>query len=118
MFCRKCGGKLETYGKNCPFCGTPTGEKFGVTYESNGPRSYTSVAKWFFMPLLMAIPIVNIVLLIFWSFGDRKKDDPTFRNWALAQLLFILVALVAIVIVIFVVAYGVVNLQEINNNYF
>ena len=40
----------------------------------------------------MAIPIVNIVMLVIWGFGN--SDNPNRKNWAKAQIIVIAVMIV------------------------
>ncbi len=40
----------------------------------------------------MAIPIVNVVMLVIWGFGN--SDNPNRKNWAIAQIIVIAVMIV------------------------
>jgi hypothetical protein len=51
-----------------------------------------SVGQWIVTMILMVIPIVNIVLLIVWGFGNG--DNPNRKNWAIAQLIVMAVGVV------------------------
>ncbi len=114
MFCKKCGGKLENYATHCAFCGAEV-EKLptGVGYvKGNNKGETTSVAKWFFIPFINLIPVVGsiiyFILLLVWGFGHSKDNDPTFKNWAKAQLLLFLIGVVLIIIYfVFIAAIGV-----------
>ena len=111
MYCKKCGGKLESYASNCAFCGTPV-EKYDtkVNYvkpEQKEVRDYRPMTakKWIGLTFLNVIPLIgNIIYLILmfkWAFGSTK--DLTLKDFARATLFFILLAILAIVaLVIFV----------------
>ena len=104
MYCKKCGGKIESYASNCPFCGEKVNQNsveatYTVAEESQvKPRS---VGKWILTFLLMAISPVNIIMLFIWSFGEGTKKDLTFRNWARSQLIGYLIVVVLTVVLYF-----------------
>lgn len=64
--------------------------------HTNNSSEPSSVGSWVGTLLLMAIPIVNIVMLCVWGFGNTA--DLSKKNWARAQLIFTAVELVLIVI--------------------
>lgn len=107
MFCSKCGGKLENYASNCGFCGEPVAKYDSkVKYESSnstGENSeVTSVGKWFLIPLINVIPVIGsiiyLILLFVWGLGHSKDNNPTFKNWARCQLLYMLIAFILIIL--------------------
>ena len=93
MYCKKCGGKLESYASNCAFCGTPV-EKYDskMNYvsegESDNKKKVMTAWRWIGFYLLPAIPlvgwIIQIVLIFKWAFGSH--NDLTLRGFARAQL--------------------------------
>lgn len=98
MYCKKCGGKLESYASNCAFCGTPV-EKYEtqVKYirEGGGNVSNPMTAwKWIGYYFLPAIPlvgsIIQLVLTFKWAFGSH--DDLTLKGFARAQLIIMIFA--------------------------
>lgn len=116
MNCKKCGGRLESYANNCAFCGEPvaaydTKAKY-VGGDSQPNKEHTSTVKWFFLPFINLIPIVGpliyLIKLFIWGLGSSKNDDLTFKNFARAQLLYMLVGLVfgIIALVIFIATVG------------
>ncbi len=60
-----------------------------------------TMGQWLVTMLLMAIPIVNIVLIIVWAVS--KTENPNRSNWAKAYII-----IMAIVIVLYVLFAGVV----------
>lgn len=105
MYCKKCGGKVESYASHCAFCGAPV-EK----YDSNmnyvkeekqevKPKRMTTL-KWLGFYLLPFIPVIGwlayFILLLKWAFGRHK--DSTLKTYARAQLIVSIVLLVLIVI--------------------
>ena len=48
-------------------------------------RLHSPDATWFFAILLMAIPLVNLIFLLVWAFGDGI--NPNKVTWARAALL-------------------------------
>ena len=62
-----------------------------------------STGQFFLMDLLSAIPLVNIIVFIIWSFSDSVNLNR--RNWARARLIWIgiglaLLAIIAIIIIV------------------
>ncbi len=51
-----------------------------------------SVQEWLVTGILMCIPMVNIVLLFVWAFGDNAPISK--KNWAKATLLYFLIMFV------------------------
>ena len=93
MYCKKCGGKIESYASHCPFCGdqlaTNNVQATYTTANGNQPVEKKSVLSWILTYIVLCIPIVGFIVLLVWSFGDGTKSNPTFRNWAKSQLLLI-----------------------------
>lgn len=111
MYCKKCGGKIESYSSHCPFCGEAiANNSVEATYTSsngNMVKSNKSIGGWILTHILTAIPLVGLIMLFVWAFGEETKADPTFRNWARTQLIVGLIAgIFIIVMVIVVIALG------------
>ncbi len=60
-----------------------------------------SLGDWFVSILLTSIPIVNIIMLLIWSFGSNT--NPSKANWAKAMLLWLLVGIIIGVLAFIVV---------------
>lgn len=60
-----------------------------------------SVGQWMLITILFSIPIVNIVLILIWSFS--KNTNPNKRNYSRAALIWALIG-IAIYIIVFIVA--------------
>ena len=71
------------------------------TIESSNQKPM-SVKDWLITLLLMAIPVVGIVLLFVYAFGNNENVNK--QNWAKAQL--IMIAIVMVLIVFFLVLFG------------
>lgn len=74
----------------------------------NKDKNYISVGGWLLMTLLLALPIVNIVMLIVWAV-DRENE--TRRNFALATFIWMAIGLVAAVLIVAVAGVAVAGLQ-------
>lgn len=59
-------------------------------------RNYMSVIEWFGTLVLIAIPIVNVIMLLVWAFGSHNEK----KNFSLATLLYTLVATVIAVAIV------------------
>ncbi|WEK53483.1 MAG: hypothetical protein P0Y55_12935 [Candidatus Cohnella colombiensis] len=64
-----------------------------------------STKDWFITMLILAIPLVNIIMLFVWAFGDGA--NPSKANYAKAALLWALIGIV-IYVVLFVLILGAV----------
>ena len=71
--------------------------------QQNLPGTVTnevSVGDWIVTILITAIPIVGLIMLFVWAFGDSAP--PSKKNWAIATLIWY-----AIMIVLMIVFFGV-----------
>ena len=68
----------------------------------NSNQKPLSVKDWLITLLLMAIPIVGIVLLFVYAFGNNENINK--QNWAKAQL--IMIAIVLALVIFFLVLFG------------
>lgn len=98
MYCKKCGGKIESYASHCPFCGEPlANNNVQATYTTvnvNQPTETKGVGSWILSYIVVCIPVIGFIMLLVWAFGDGTKNNPTFRNWARAQLLIYVIGFV------------------------
>lgn len=71
---------------------TNTSENQQAPYQQpmrpNGP---VSIGDWFVTILLMAIPLVNLIMLLVWAFGGGTNESKA--NWAKASLIWMLVGI-------------------------
>ena len=106
MYCKKCGGKIESYASHCPFCGEALAQNsVQATYtssNSSAPVEHKSIGQWIGVAIVTSIPLLGFILLLIWAFGDGSKNDPTFRNWARAQLIIMIIVTVLSVVLIVV----------------
>ena len=103
MYCKKCGGKIESYASHCPFCGEPiANNSVQSTYTTAIPaqtgRTNKGVGGWILTSIICGIPLIGIIMLFVWEFGEKTKSDLTFRNWARAQLVVMLIAIVPVIL--------------------
>ncbi len=69
--------------------------------ENQGMEKSVSVGDWMLTMFLMAIPVVNLILLLVWAFGGGAT--PSKANWAKAVLLWMVIS-IGIGIVVGVIA--------------
>lgn len=67
-------------------------------------ESVMTTGDWFVTQLLLAIPVVNIVLLLVWGFSSSGNHNR--RNFARATMVWWLIALVAFVFFVLVSNVG------------
>jgi uncharacterized membrane-anchored protein len=68
----------------------------------NANQKPMSVKDWLITLLLMAIPIVGIVLLFVYAFGNNENVNK--QNWAKAQL--IMLAIVLAIVIFCLILFG------------
>ena len=105
MYCKKCGGKLESYANNCAFCGTPV-EKYDEKVHYVNPKENTqkqpamTTLKWIGLFILPGIPLIGTLAYLFlmfkWAFGENK--DLTLKGFARANLMIMVIAVILIII--------------------
>jgi succinate dehydrogenase/fumarate reductase cytochrome b subunit len=79
------------------------GTNYGAPYNQNTAQSpVISIKEWMIMMLILIIPIVNIVMMFVWAFGE---GNPTKKNYFKASLIWGAIILV-LYIIIFVVIIG------------
>ena len=57
-----------------------------MDYNSK-PSPPISISEWLVNYLLLAIPLVGIIMLFMWAFGDERNE--TKKNWAKAHLILV-----------------------------
>ena len=84
--CPRCGAPLEPNGAFCGNCGLQlnTAEKPSV--------DVLSVWDYVLMMVIFSLPIVGLVLMLYWSFGSQVQVNR--RNFSRAYLIFYAVSLV------------------------
>ena len=61
------------------------------------------VSDWLIIYLILSIPLINLIMLFVWAFGDEKNN--TKRKWAKANLL--LVAIIVGMYMFFGLIFGI-----------
>lgn len=69
----------------------------------NDNRTTVGIGEWIGVFILSTIPLVNLIMLLIWAFGDTK---PSKKNYARALLILMLIS-VAIWIIVAVIAAAV-----------
>ena len=59
-------------------------------YPQTNVAPVMSIGQWLVTFLLMAIPIVNIIMIIVWL--TSKDENPNRKNWVLAYLIVIAIS--------------------------
>ncbi len=123
MYCKKCGGKLESYASNCAFCGAPVDNyddkaKY-VEQRSDSSSKPMTMWRWVGFFLLNVIPVVGqiIVLVILFKWASKRNPDKSLQGFAKATLFLFLIALVLTFLYSILMAIGVVS-QDFAKDYF
>ena len=59
---------------------------------SKEDKSVISVGEWLITMLIMIIPLVNVIMLFVWAFGNDTAK--TKSNWAKAQLIWMAIGII------------------------
>ena len=115
--CKKCGGTVKAEDQFCMHCGMPLEKEESVREErrEENQAEVLSMGDYLLMLILMAIPVVNFIVCIFWIISGNS--NPNKRNFAKAWLILavigtILSGLMAFGAVQFLVMDHPVNIHE------
>lgn len=75
-----------------------------VRMEQDAPEPPVKTLEWLWSLILTAIPVVNLVVLLIWSFGGGTSISK--RNWARAKLILVVISTVVSVILA-VIVFGI-----------
>lgn len=87
-------------GPHCPRCGAPinTGAAFcgncGLQFEKAQKPAVDTLSVWDYilMMVIFSLPVVGIVLMVYWGFGSQVGSNR--KNFARAYLVFYVVSVV------------------------
>jgi len=65
-------------------------------------RNEVSIGEWVVTLLITALPLIGLIMLFVWAFGDGANLSK--KNWAIAMLIWYAIAIV--LVIIFFVIFG------------
>ena len=65
-------------------------------------RQDVSIGEWMITILITALPLIGLIMLFVWAFGDGT--NPSKKNWAIATLIWYAIAIV--LVIIFFIVFG------------
>lgn len=65
-------------------------------------RNEVSIGEWMITLLITALPIIGLIMLFVWAFGDGTNLSK--KNWAIAMLIWYAIAIV--LVILFFVIFG------------
>ena len=87
--CKKCGGTVKAEDSFCMHCGMPLEKeepfKEETIKENENKTDVLSVWDYLLMLIILAIPVVNVIVCIFWIIG--KNGSSNRRNLAKAWMI-------------------------------
>ena len=89
--CKKCGGTVKAEDSFCMHCGMPLEKEEPFKEETikeekkEEKGDVLSVWDYLLMLIILAIPVVNIIVCIFWIIGEN--GSPNRRNFAKAWMI-------------------------------
>lgn len=92
--CKKCGGAAQPEDRFCMHCGMPLEKESPSREEQMDAQQaeIVSMGEYLLMLILLAIPVVNLIVCLFWLI--RIGENPNKRNFAKAWLLFAIIGTV------------------------
>lgn len=116
MYCKKCGGKLESYASNCAFCGAPVDNyddkaKYVEQRGNSAIEKPMTMWKWIGFYLLNVLPVVGqiIILVLLFKWSSKRNPDKSLQGFAKANLLLILLTIIIFIVFTALIAAGVIN---------
>ena len=112
--CKKCGGPVKMEDTFCMHCGMPLEkeETYKEEKRDDSRAAVLSVWDYLLMLIILAIPVVNIIVCIFWIVG--KNGNPNRRNFAKAWLVLAVIGTILSGILAFGVAQFVIMDHPVN----
>jgi hypothetical protein len=74
----------------------PYGQQYQPGYNGQQLEPPLTLGNWIIIMILVAIPCVNIIMLLIWAFG--KDVNTSKRNYSRATLIFMLIGIVLSII--------------------
>jgi len=65
-------------------------------------KNEVSIGEWMVTILITALPLIGLIMLFVWAFGDAA--NPSKKNWAIATLIWY--AIFIVLMIIFFVIFG------------
>lgn len=94
-----------SYGQGSPF---PPGES-AIPPKMTGGVPEFSLGQWLLVHLLLAIPIVNLIMLLIWAIGEPKPGKEVLTNYSRAHLIWIVISFVIGLLLWILFFYGAVG---------
>ena len=89
------GQQYQNQGQ--PYQNYNQNQNYGAPYVAPKNTSVVTIGDWVITIILMAIPLVNIIMLFVWAFGDSSTPESK-ANWAKATLIFYLIGIILAVL--------------------
>jgi hypothetical protein len=91
-------------------------QQYQTNYNGQQLEPPLTLGNWIIIMILVAIPCVNIVMLLIWSFG--KNVNTSKKNYSRAMLIFMLIGIVLSLIFSSVLAAMFSSLGGFGGNYY
>lgn len=65
-------------------------------YNATKNISVVSIGDWIITLILMALPLVSLIMLFVWAFGNGTSESKA--NWAKATLIFYLIGIILVIV--------------------
>ena len=59
-------------------------------------RNEVSVGEWVITILIASLPLIGLIMLFVWAFGDAS--NPSKKNWAIASLIWFAIGIVLVIL--------------------
>ena len=86
---------------------------YTTNYAAPKNMSVVSISDWIITMILMMLPLINIILLFVWAFGNNTSESKA--NWAKASLIMYLIGIIIIIIFYSTIIALVVGIAALGN---
>lgn len=96
QFCTHCGRSIPAGSPVCDFCNHTQPDLNATITNINNMKFF----DWVFVVLLLLIPIINIFILHYFSYGPNCKDNIIRKNWSTATMNITLIFYIIIALIL------------------
>lgn len=111
MYCPTCSREFPETAKFCPSCGSKLqsgsapvsvqNEQVQQNAQIDPLTAPFSTSQFFWLELLLCIPVVGFILAIVWSFSNGENVNK--RNYCRSRLIWTLVGIVLTILVVIII---------------
>lgn len=100
--CKECGKEISELAERCPNCGTFNNNS-RILLNGEIPEKYTPISAWNYVgyQLLFSIPIIGLIILCIFAFGNTENIN--LKNYAKSYFYLLLIYIVLIILLVILI---------------